>query len=508
MRLLGFVLAATLPLSAQWTTVGGNAQHTGLSTVASQPLTVKKWSTKLDKTRPDDSTDEIFAHFGTPIITPANTVFVPVKTALGSYQVEVHSGGTGAILRTFDTAWTPPSSIWTPSFAPGLTARNRFYFPGPGGTVYYLDSPDTNPGPPTQLAFYGLATYQGNTSAFNSAIQISTPIVSDRYGDIFFGFIASSNPAGVTSGIARISYAGVGSWVDAAAAANLTPTESSQLPVSQVPINAAPALSNDSTVLYFSAGGGFFAGGYLVSVNSATLAPIHHVALIDPLAGVPAQLPDISSASPVVAPDGDVFYGVLEKNCPNTPDPPNPTPPCPNHDRGWMLHFSSDLLTQKITGAFGWDDTPSIVPYSLVPSYHGSSSYLIFSKYNNYADAQAGGDGLNKVAVLDPNVSATDPVTGVQVMAEVMTILGPTPGPPAGVREWCINNAAIDKVKRSAIVNSEDGILYRWDFTTNTFTEQITLTAGIGEAYTPTVIGPDGTVYAINDNLLFAVGHP
>jgi hypothetical protein len=36
--------------------------------------------------------------------------------------------------------------------------------------------------------------------------------------------------------------------------------------------------------------------------------------------------------------------------------------------------------------------------------------------------------------------------------------------------------------------------------------ESVTLTSGIGEAYTPTAIGVDGTVYAINDAILFAVG--
>ena len=56
-------------------------------------------------------------------------------------------------------------------------------------------------------------------------------------------------------------------------------------------------------------------------------------------------------------------------------------------------------------------------------------------------------------------------------------------------------------------MNSEDGVIYRWDFTTNTFTQSMRLTAGRGEAYTPTLIGADGTVYAINDATLFAVGN-
>src|SRR5262249_19215270 len=39
-----------------------------------------------------------------------------------------------------------------------------------------------------------------------------------------------------------------------------------------------------------------------------------------------------------------------------------------------------------------------------------------------------------------------------------------------------------------------------------TLSEAVTLSPGIGEAYTPTVIGPDGTVYAINQAILDAVG--
>ena len=111
------------------------------------------------------------------------------------------------------------------------------------------------------------------------------------------------------------------------------------------------------------------------------------------------------------------------------------------------------------------------------------------------------------MAVQDPNATMTDPITSATVMNTLITVLGPTPdnGGPQ-VREWCINSAVIDLATKSALINSEDGNLYRWSFVSNTITETITLTAGIGEAYTPTVIGPDGTVYAINDAILFAVG--
>jgi hypothetical protein len=67
-------------------------------------------------------------------------------------------------------------------------------------------------------------------------------------------------------------------------------------------------------------------------------------------------------------------------------------------------------------------------------------------------------------------------------------------------------SAAIDTRSKSAIANSEDGVVYRWDFGTNTLTQALRLTAGVGQAYTPTAIGTDGTVYAINDAVLFAVG--
>jgi len=64
----------------------------------------------------------------------------------------------------------------------------------------------------------------------------------------------------------------------------------------------------------------------------------------------------------------------------------------------------------------------------------------------------------------------------------------------------------VDSADDSVFVNSEEGMLYRWDLATNTLAEKIHLNAPRGESYTPTMLGPDGTVYSINDGYLYAVG--
>jgi hypothetical protein len=134
-----------------------------------------------------------------------------------------------------------------------------------------------------------------------------------------------------------------------------------------------------------------------------------------------------------------------------------------------------------------------------------SAARMLMTKFNDYADA--GGTGENRIAILDPNTTETYTLTNSKTMNEVLTILGPTPntGLP-GVKEWCINSAAVDPATSSVLAGSEDGKLYRWDLKNNTFSQSVVLTTGKGEAYTPTLIGPDGTVYGINNATLFAIG--
>jgi hypothetical protein len=90
-------------------------------------------------------------------------------------------------------------------------------------------------------------------------------------------------------------------------------------------------------------------------------------------------VPDIGSASPTVGPDNDVYYGVFESACSRT-----------TTAAGCSISIAT-LTVVKTPGAFGWDDTASVVPANLVASYTGASSYLLFTKYNNYMGIGPGG---------------------------------------------------------------------------------------------------------------------
>ena len=489
--------AGRVPASATkgWLGFGRSPSHDGQSLIPSQPLDQIHWSAPVDLD-PQYSGSLLFVHYGSPMATPHGTIVFPVKTgATGGFEVQGRDCAGGALVWSTSTDYVLPPSDWMPSVGCTLTPANKVAIPAAGGTILLRSDADAPSASVLRRAFFGLPSYFVDQATYDANVFIDTPITSDAQGNVYFGFaVLGATPAGLSGGIARISASGAGSWVSAAAVSG---DVSIQKPV----YNCAPAVSRDGASVYVAvndvAGSGTGVG-YLLKLDAATWALQAEVRLKDPLApSNDALLPDIGTASPCVGPDGDVYMGVFGN------------PFSANHYRGWMLHFDGALSQAKLPGAFGWDNTAAIVPAAAVPSYVGPSGYLVLTKYNHYAGA---GDGVNKVAVLDPNTSMIDPVTGVSVMNEVLTIAGPTPDAdqianyPNAVREWCINTVAVDPLRRSALVNNEDGKLYRWDFVTNTLTESIVLTAGIGEAYTPTMIGSDGTVFAINNATLFAVG--
>ena len=476
-----------------WWGFGRDAQHSAVGEIATQPLLRLIWQMPIDLA-PQYSGSSLLIHFGSPVITTKNTVIVPVKTGVGGgFRMEARNGANGASLWSATTDYIlPTQQSWTPSYNLTLTTANRVYAPGAGGKLFYRDDADNASGAVQTVVFYGTDIYNASRTVYDQSILINTPLTSDTAGNVYFGFIANaSNPANLVSGIARVGADGRGSWVAAATAAG-------DAAISKVATNSAPALSPDGRTLYIAVNipaSTVWPGGYLLALDSTTLATRNKIRLMDPSTQTSAWVNDNGTSSPMVGSDGDVYFGVLEASAPS------------HNFTGWMLHFDSTLTQTKTPGAFGWDDTPSAVPRAMVPTYTGTSSYLLMTKYNNYGGAGSG-DGKNRIAILDPNQTQPDRVTGVAVMKEILTMLGPTadPGYPGGVMEWCINTAAVDPLTRSVLVNSEDGMLYRWDLSVNQFTQRIRLNSGVGQAYTPTAIGPDGVVYSINNAVLFAVG--
>ena len=457
-------------------------------------VAVAFWQTRVDLNPVYSANGSLLIHYGSPVITSRNTVLVPVKTgATGGFRLEARSGTDGTLAWSADSDYALPAHGWTPSFNVTLTQGNRVYMPGAGGKLIYRDDADSATGTPQTAVFYGTGAYDAARALYDAAVFVNTPVTIDAQGNLYFGFIVTTaNPAGLSSGIARIGADGQGSWVAARGA-------SGNALIAKVAMNSAPALSPDNATLYVAVNSdppeGQHASGLLLALDARTLATKGRMPLSDPKTGAAAWVSDNGTSSPTVGPDGDVYYGVLEANTPE------------HNFRGWLLHYDAALTQTKIPGSFGWDDTASIVPASMVPSYSGSSPYLLASKYNNYAGVGTG-DGRNRMAILDPGQSQTDAISVLPVMREVLTILGPTaaPGFPGAVAEWCINTVAVDPLTNSVLVNNEDGRLYRWNLASNQLTEQIRFNSGYAEAYTPTAVGPDGVIYAINNAVLFAVG--
>lgn len=484
--------------SAQgWPGYARDPQHTSTAGAPSQLPERVRWKTSVDLA-PQYSGGSLLTHYGSPVITRVNNVMVPVKvTSTGAFRVESRRGSDGGLNWQMDSDYVLPPHNWIPPFGPALTPKDRsLVVPAAGGTVFFRDFPDANAGAVRRLAFYGLSSYNQNPAAFANAIRINTPIACDRLGNLYFGYVSNGvalpgYPSGIPSGLARISASGVGSFVAA-------PAMSGDASSKKVVHNCSPALSNDGTKLYVAvnnidpASSGGFGHGHLCVLDSTTLAKIAGVPLRDPRSNTLAAVSDDGTATPTVGPDGDVYFGVLEDNFPS------------NHARGWLLHFDGVLGASKTPASFGWDLTPSVVPATSVAGYAGTSSYLLLIKFNNYAGA--GGNGQNRIALVDPKATMTDPISGQTVMNVVISVLGVTPDPEfniaGAVREWCINSAAVDPANHCAVVNSEDGRVYRWNFDTNALSAGLTLAAPTGEAYTPTLIGPDGAVYAINNATL------
>jgi outer membrane protein assembly factor BamB len=265
-------------------------------------------------------------------------------------------------------------------------------------------------------------------------------------------------------------------------------------------VNVAPAVAPDQSVVTVSRAHLNDRYGYLVALN-ADLTPRWAASLrgrlndgcgsallpptgtpggcrtgarpgVDPAtnAAPAGRVVDLSSASPVIAPDGSVVYGSYTRY---------------NGARGHLFRFDA-------TGAFlaawdyGWDVTPAI-------HTHGGG-WSIVVKDNDY------GAG----SYCDDASHCPRQPPGPYRLTQLSPGLEPEWRSPPAPDEWCINAPAVDAEGTVFAVN-EDGHLYAIR-QGGAFAERILLARAIGAAYTPVAIGGDGRVFALNYGRLFVVG--
>jgi hypothetical protein len=200
---------------------------------------------------------------------------------------------------------------------------------------------------------------------------------------------------------------------------------------------------------------------------------------------------DLSSSSPVVAPDGSVLYGAYSRY---------------NYARGHLFHFSADGQFLNAYD-FGWDTTPAI--------YEHGGTYSVVLKENSYAVGSYCGDssvcpakenGPYYITQLNASLQPEWRFQNTNTQAcsrQADGTLQCVDAEPGGF-EWCINAPAVDALG-NVYANSEDGNLYVIA-QGGTLTGQLFLNLAIGAAYTPLSIGYDGRIYTENDGKLFVVG--
>ena len=481
-----------LRFAREWPTLGGNNQHTGISPNAAVAcINNLRWNVTIDT-----SGDPRNTHYGTPLVTSSGTVIEAIRTtAQGDFLLNAFDGMTGSVIWSFATGKKnyPFAGPVVPQYLPvldsGVGAAQRIYFAGPGGTVFFRTNPDNASGTVTQLFPQGEAEYLANKAFYDGQWFINSGLVVDSNDAVIYAVKVSPNP-GTGSFMVRIDQAGN---VITKTVPQLTATPG----YVTFPEDFVPAFSNDGTIMYsvVTDGANPSRNALILGLSPTTLDQLNDPSSGNPMeqyledpqfAGVGVNVNDQSTSCPTVGPDDDVYFGALGGIRVG------------QRINGWLLRFDKHLqMIKSPPGPGGWDDTPTVVPSNLVPSYNGNSAYLMFLKINDYFDFTD-----NLLVLVDPNDVGVDPLgSGVPVMKIVLQIGSPTPNPAVGpfaFREWCINQGALDPTTGLIYVNNEDSKLWAWDINTNTFVGGVLLGEARQESYTPTVIAPDGSIMTIN----------
>jgi outer membrane protein assembly factor BamB len=548
--LLLLLAALPAAAADDWPQFGHDARHAGKVDQFAQPLLRIFADVEYDPFVADeqDSTGgDLLVHYQVPLVD-GDDVFMEFKsgrfTGEFTWQTQEWSihrlhweNGTLADKWSAPTDWKPAPAAsvtsWEPEFH-AILANGFLYEPGAGGTLLQIDRGD--------------GSLVRRINPFGATVDTSTyvtgPPAADATGNIYYTAIRFNPSAPWTSDVrgawlvrvapdattSLVSFSTIAVGAPPATAQCLAIFDLSQTPLPPSPnavppsitcgsqrpgLNVAPAIAPDGTIYVVSRAHFNSYWGMLVAVNpdltpkwaTSMRGRFHdgcNVSLppngtdggcrtgtatgVNPEENLPGagRVVDMSTSSPVVAPDGSILYGAFSLY---------------NDGQGHLMHFASDG-TYLGAYPFGWDITPAIWQHD------GTWSAVI--KENHYGGAVHPTPAyfITQLAPsLDVEWQARNTTTvacGRHPDGSVSCV----PAQPEGF-EWCVNAPAID-ANGTVYVNSEDGFLYAIA-QGGAIRQKIFLQLAIGAAYTPVSIGLDGRIYAQNAGHLFAIGgqvHP
>jgi len=531
-----------------WSQWGGGPRHTGTLPVYAQPLRELLADFVYDpfvEQERNEANGSLLVHYQTPL-SDGNEVFMEVKGgtyisfsqwSTQTWSIRKFEWVNGALTSRWiaESDWDPVpsgSARFEPVFHAAL-ANGFLYMPGAGGTLLEIDRAtgvrrrrlgtfDAGLDPQTYVVSPISADDDGNLYYNTLTIAAQNPWASDHLG----AWLVKITPAGVAS---RVSYTGLVPGAPGAADLCLSTFPNDQQPWPPSPtavppsvscgsqragINVAPAIGADGTVYTVSRAHLNSRWGWMVAVNP-DLSPKWATSLrnrfqdgcgvllvsngqaggcrqgapfgVDPADNQPGSgaVNDSSTSSPVIAPDGTIYYGAYSRY---------------NHSQGHLMRFSatgSYLAGYK----FGWDVTPAI--------WEHDGTFSVITKENRYegTGARVPGDleGYD-ITQLSPSLQVEWQYTSTETKScerQPDGKLECVDDHPRGF-EWCVNSLAVDK-RGVVYVNSEDGHLYAIN-QGGTLRERIFLQLALGAAYTPLSLGSDGRVYTQNAGHLFVVG--
>ena len=352
------------------------------------------------------------------------------------------SGSNLNVTWQFTSDWKAPGSdndFWEPVFHPAL-ANEKLYVPGAGGSIWKVNK-STGAGTrinpfPTVDPFTFMASpisVDDDENIYYNAIRLVSGTPDFYNDDIVDSWLVKVTPSGT---ITKVSYSVLAAGAPAGTAQCQNAFSTQPLPwppsanavapsiqcgTTRPSLNMAPAIGHDGTIYVATRAHFLSRETFLVAIRpNLTQKWIRSLrSRFNDGCGVPhsagGQLPpngapggcragshlgvdpatntagggrilDDSSATPVIAPDGSIFFGVYTRY---------------NYAQGHLLHFSSsgDYLGAYL---FGWDVTPGIV--SNGDDDHGS--YSVVTKDNHYGNV---GSYCNDDTFCPPDRTANDP---------------------------------------------------------------------------------------------------